>query len=168
MPSTLPRVLILVASLLLSSCDQRAAHDNTQGDVTPSSVVIAAPVDAARILNADATPGEWLSHGRTYSEQRFSPLQKINDKNVKELGLARGFHRIRHYGWMANANRVEKLSLARELLQVEPILTTGDLEQSPVLPTRPWICPTCAAPMIVIGIPERYHAPRAPPAGGRA
>ncbi len=47
-----------------------------------------ANVDRVRIVNADATPGEWLSVGRTYDEQRFSPLRKINDKNVDELGLA--------------------------------------------------------------------------------
>jgi PQQ-dependent dehydrogenase (methanol/ethanol family) len=29
-----------------------------------------------------------MSYGRTYSEQRFSPLEKINAENVKELGLA--------------------------------------------------------------------------------
>lgn len=47
-----------------------------------------ANVDGVRIENADATPGDWLSYGRDYSEQRFSPLRKINDKNVGELGLA--------------------------------------------------------------------------------
>jgi PQQ-dependent dehydrogenase (methanol/ethanol family) len=45
-------------------------------------------VNAARIENADATPGEWLTHGRTYGEERFSPLEKINDANVSQLGLA--------------------------------------------------------------------------------
>jgi quinohemoprotein ethanol dehydrogenase len=29
-----------------------------------------------------------MSHGRTYSEQRFSPLKQINDQNVPALGLA--------------------------------------------------------------------------------
>jgi quinohemoprotein ethanol dehydrogenase len=47
-----------------------------------------ANVDGAKIANADADPGEWLSHGRTYSEQRFSPLDKINTTNVKNLGVA--------------------------------------------------------------------------------
>ena len=37
-----------------------------------------ANVDAAKIAAADSDPGEWLSHGRTYSEQRFSPLKQIN------------------------------------------------------------------------------------------
>jgi quinohemoprotein ethanol dehydrogenase len=47
-----------------------------------------ASVDSRRIIDADATPGEWLSHGRTYSEQRFSPLALIDQGNVAELGLA--------------------------------------------------------------------------------
>jgi PQQ-dependent dehydrogenase (methanol/ethanol family) len=49
------------------------------------------PVDGARIAGADSNPGEWVTHGRTYSEQRFSPLEKINAGNVGELGLAWSF-----------------------------------------------------------------------------
>ncbi|HEY2677043.1 MAG TPA: PQQ-dependent dehydrogenase, methanol/ethanol family [Steroidobacteraceae bacterium] len=45
-------------------------------------------VDGARIANADAEPGNWLTYGRTYSEQRFSPLTKINAANARQLGLA--------------------------------------------------------------------------------
>lgn len=45
-------------------------------------------VDASRITHADNEPGNWLTYGRTYSEQRFSPLQQINDQNVAQLGLA--------------------------------------------------------------------------------
>jgi quinohemoprotein ethanol dehydrogenase len=45
-------------------------------------------VDGERIANADAEPGNWLSYGRTYSEQRYSPLTRINDKNAQKLGLA--------------------------------------------------------------------------------
>ncbi len=48
-------------------------------------------VDGARIAAADSNPGEWVTHGRTYSEQRFSPLEKINAGNVGELGLAWSF-----------------------------------------------------------------------------
>ena len=46
------------------------------------------PVDHNRIVNADKEPGNWLSHGRTYSEQRYSPLDQINADNVGKLGLA--------------------------------------------------------------------------------
>jgi quinohemoprotein ethanol dehydrogenase len=48
----------------------------------------ATPVNGARIADADAEPGNWLTYGRTYSEQRYSPLAKINDKNASQLGLA--------------------------------------------------------------------------------
>ena len=45
-------------------------------------------VDAARLTNADSEPGNWMSTGRTYSGQRFSPLKQINADNVGKLGLA--------------------------------------------------------------------------------
>lgn len=48
----------------------------------------AAAVDTQRIIRADREPGNWLSTGRTYSEQRFSPLKQIDEHNVASLGLA--------------------------------------------------------------------------------
>ncbi len=51
----------------------------------------AGDIDGARIINADSEPGSWLAHGRTYSEQRYSPLTQINDQNASELGLAWSF-----------------------------------------------------------------------------
>jgi len=47
-----------------------------------------AKVDAARMNNADRDATNWLSYGRTYGEQRFSPLTKITADNAKQLGLA--------------------------------------------------------------------------------
>lgn len=47
-----------------------------------------AQVDTARLLKADSEPGQWLAVGRTYDEQRFSPLTKIDTGNVSQLGLA--------------------------------------------------------------------------------
>ena len=70
------RAAILVAtagaSIALVACAERGPAD----------------VDGARIVAADREPGNWMSYGRTYSEQRFSPLAKINADNVKDLGLA--------------------------------------------------------------------------------
>jgi hypothetical protein len=81
--------------------------------------------------------------------------------------LPRGFHRIRYYGWMANTSRVDKLVQARGLLKVEPTAaSSNDSKENEALSTCLWICPTCAAPMIIIEVFERGHAPRAPPAGG--
>ena len=34
--------------------------------------------------------------------------------------LPKGFHRIRHYGLFANANRAENIATARALLDVAP------------------------------------------------
>jgi glucose dehydrogenase len=48
----------------------------------------AAAVDTARQLAADNEPGTWMSAGRTYDEQRYSPLTGINKANIKHLGLA--------------------------------------------------------------------------------
>jgi quinohemoprotein ethanol dehydrogenase len=48
----------------------------------------AAAVDAARLIGADTEPGNWMAPGRTYGEQHFSPLNKIDADNVKGLGLA--------------------------------------------------------------------------------
>ncbi|MXW54810.1 MAG: PQQ-dependent dehydrogenase, methanol/ethanol family [Gammaproteobacteria bacterium] len=45
-------------------------------------------LDGARISNADSEPQNWLSHGRTYDEQRFSPLDSINEENIEQLSLA--------------------------------------------------------------------------------
>jgi len=47
-----------------------------------------ADVDSGRIVEADKDPGNWLIYGRTYSEQRFSPLAQISADNIKQLGLA--------------------------------------------------------------------------------
>jgi len=48
----------------------------------------AATVDGARIAAADREPQNWLAHGRTYGEQRYSPLKQINAGNAAQLGLA--------------------------------------------------------------------------------
>jgi len=47
-----------------------------------------ADVNESRILHADREPGNWMTYGRSYDEQRFSPLNLINDRNVSQLGLA--------------------------------------------------------------------------------
>jgi quinohemoprotein ethanol dehydrogenase len=48
----------------------------------------AGEVDAARLLAASGNTADWLTHGRTYDEQRFSPLANINQGNVAGLRLA--------------------------------------------------------------------------------
>ncbi|WP_290871991.1 PQQ-dependent dehydrogenase, methanol/ethanol family [Aquabacterium sp.] len=64
------------------------------GTALPLAALQAAPsapkawVTGQRIQQADKEPGNWLSHGRTYDEQRYSPLKQVTDGNVKQLGIA--------------------------------------------------------------------------------
>ena len=48
----------------------------------------AAVVDDAALRAADGDTANWLTYGRTYSEQRFSPLKSIDENSVSKLGLA--------------------------------------------------------------------------------
>ena len=74
---------LLVVGLVVA-CGKR---DDAGGPAARGSQ---AKVDAARLLAADdpANAGQWMSHGRDYSEQRFSPLDSVNTENVAGLGLA--------------------------------------------------------------------------------
>ena len=68
--------------------------------------------------------------------------------------LPSGFVRIRHYGFLANRHRREKLALCRELLgaaasEVEDEELKARREGScPVTPTR--ACPVCGAGRLVV------------------
>ncbi|KPL66772.1 alcohol dehydrogenase [Erythrobacter sp. SG61-1L] len=66
------RAVMLAAALLLTGCEKPPA-----GNVTE-----------ARLLAAEDDPDNWLSYGRTYAEQRYSPLEDVNDGNVGKLSLA--------------------------------------------------------------------------------
>ena len=48
------------------------------GALLASAAVVAAPVDDKRIKAAGKDDADWLTHGRTYDEQRFSPLAQID------------------------------------------------------------------------------------------
>lgn len=68
-------LLVCAPSLLITS--NLLADESTQN----------ASVSSERLANANDEPGNWLSHGRTYSEQRYSPLTQIDTSNVDQLGL---------------------------------------------------------------------------------
>jgi PQQ-dependent dehydrogenase (methanol/ethanol family) len=58
------------------------------GEHKSSEPPSAANVDGERIEAAASDAANWVTHGRTYAEDRFSPLKGINDNNVGQLGLA--------------------------------------------------------------------------------
>ncbi len=60
-----------------------------ESPITADEVGSLAPLNPGqRIVDGDSEPGNWLTHGRTYLEQRYSPLAAINADNVEKLGLA--------------------------------------------------------------------------------
>jgi hypothetical protein len=75
--------------------------------------------------------------------------------------LPDGFHRIRHYGFLANGHRAAKLALCRKLLDVppaQPALATAR-EGGATLPLDR--CPCCGGTMITLGTlpPPESHRP---------
>ncbi|MCP4303587.1 MAG: IS91 family transposase [bacterium] len=83
-------------------------------------------------------------------------------------GLPDGFHRIRHYGFLANGHRLAKLTVIRRLLEQEPPATVrrdGDYRER----LRHLIgidlsrCPCCGGPMRVIDTLPRPRSPPGPP-----
>ncbi|MBJ21783.1 MAG: PQQ-dependent dehydrogenase, methanol/ethanol family [bacterium] len=82
---------LLSCSLLLLSLDgcSFSGSDPRPKPLAPSAEASGRPIGDARLLSADRS--NWLMHGGTYSEQRYSPLSQINESNVDALGLAWSF-----------------------------------------------------------------------------
>ena len=57
-----------------------------QGDA--ATTVNPTVVDAKRLTGAAAEPGNWMTHGGTYAEQRYANLDQVTVANVDRLGLA--------------------------------------------------------------------------------
>ena len=81
--------------------------------------------------------------------------------------LPKGFHRIRHYGLLANGNRAANIARARELLRVPPRINEAKQEKAPA-PDQPHVlpcpCPHCGGRMIVIEIFAADGQPSSRPA----
>jgi hypothetical protein len=79
--------------------------------------------------------------------------------------LPSGFHRIRHYGLLANAQRNHNLARARELLLVLPNPEAQpQAAQAPTASIGPtFVCPDCGAAMLIIDTFARGQLIRAPP-----
>src|SRR5438034_699863 len=76
--------------------------------------------------------------------------------------LPSGFHRIRHYGLLANAGRREHLTRARQLLHVVSVIQTQPTAALDTNLQPAFICPHCGAAMIIIELFARGQPIRAP------
>jgi hypothetical protein len=79
--------------------------------------------------------------------------------------LPHGFHRIRHYGLLANGHRNAKLELCRRLLAAPRRADGGDAEPDAAplgAPPGAHRCPCCGGPMIILAIWRCGQAPPRP------
>jgi PQQ-dependent dehydrogenase (methanol/ethanol family) len=74
--------LLTLAMITLAGCGrENSGASRTQAPATRG-------VTEARLLAAASDTANWMTHGRTWDEQRFVPLDGINSGNVSNLGLA--------------------------------------------------------------------------------
>jgi hypothetical protein len=71
------------------------------------------------------------------------------------------FHRIRHYGLLANCCRAANIALVRQLLQQPPVEATQPQDDGDAAPT--FVCPHCGHAMVVMRTLARGETIRAPP-----
>lgn len=67
----------MAAALVLAAACQPQGGSSTAAQVT-----------AERLAAAETDGANWMNYGRTYSEQRHSPLDQVNLETVSQLGLA--------------------------------------------------------------------------------
>ena len=83
--------IVLVVLIYFFYDSEEPAQENVIKDEISSPITSSSSVgliDDKRIIEAEGEPENWIAHGRTYEEQRFSPLTKINKESVSDLGLA--------------------------------------------------------------------------------
>jgi len=127
----------------------------------------------SRLISADKTGVTFkykdyrIKGRRRYKTMTLTPHELIRRFLIHVLPT--GFHRIRHYGLIANGNRTANIALARKLLDVpEPQDDTGPDTHNDEPPGYVKPCPCCGGAMIVIETFERGAQPRAPPIKGTA
>lgn len=77
--------------------------------------------------------------------------------------LPGGFHRIRHYGLLANANRARNIALARRLLGTPlppPSSEDSDGTDRRCDDEEPNVCPCCGGRMVIVQTFEPGCQPR--------
>lgn len=88
---TVIAILLVISLGILTACqpsEQSNVAENETGVLASASPMDNA-VDQTTILAAENSG--WRSHGRTYSEQRYSPLRQVDTDTVNNLGLAWSF-----------------------------------------------------------------------------
>jgi hypothetical protein len=111
---------------------------------------------------------------RTQGRTRHKTMTLSPDEFMRRFllhVLPSGFHRIRHYGLLANAGRRDHLRQVRAWLQVVAVATEPKAPNAgssdPSTPPT-FVCPDCGAAMIMVELLARKPLIRAPPPEGAA
>jgi hypothetical protein len=127
-------------------------------------------ISNSRLLSMDerGVTFKWKDY-RAKGQTRYKTMTLAPEEFMRRFllhVLPGGFHRIRHYGLLANGSRKTSLPLARELLGVAPAVPAaadnGDAGHSASAPT--FICWHCGHAMIVLQTFAGRQTIRAPPA----
>lgn len=115
-------------------------------------------------MDGNSVTFRWKDY-RTKGRTRHKTMTLAADEFMRRFllhVLPGGFHRIRHYGLLANAERRKRLMTARALLRVPPPDPVGD-EADAISSVPVFSCRCCGATMRVIEIIMRRQPIRAPP-----
>jgi hypothetical protein len=108
---------------------------------------------------------DYRSEGRTRHKTMTLTAEEFMRRFLLHV-LPSGFHRIRHYGLLANPKRKRNIDVARALLHVPasatPLDSASRNTNGPRTPT--FVCRHCGAPMLIIEIFPRAPHIRGPPA----
>ena len=123
------------------------------------------PHPSLRRRTCQTSPGRTIATDGAVKTMNLKPDEFI--RRFLLHALPDGFHRIRHFGFLANGHRTERLALCRSLLasQVEP---TAHGKEEPASPepdnsngVDPPPCPDCGGPMrFVADLPRSGERPR--------
>ena len=141
--SRLTSVVLAVSAVLICGCSEQKPESQT------ASGLRAANVMPARLSAAGSDPDNWMSHGRTYAEERFSPLTKINDSNVQKLGLAWYFEADSNIGTEVTPLVVDGVLYTTgtwNVLHAIDAATGKEIWRYDPQPPRHWIRYTCCGP----------------------
>jgi len=115
-------------------------------------------ISNSRLIAADETSITFkVKDYRVQGPGRYTTMTLATHEFIRRFllhVLPKGFHRIRHYGFLAGGRRDEGIAQARQLLEAASITATGPEDEAAAddatasaLPTP---CPCCGGRMIVI------------------